>query len=40
MTNKQTEFAAYMFQKIYGTLTDENEEPYVEVYQFEVEELI
>jgi len=40
MTNKQTEFATYMFQKIYGTLTDENEEPYVEVYQFEVEELI
>lgn len=40
MTDKQTEFATYMFQKIYGTLTDENGESYVEVYQFEVEELI
>lgn len=40
MTDKQTEFATYMFQKIYGTLTDENGESYVEIYQFEVEELI
>ena len=40
MADKQTEFATYMFQKIYGTLTDENGESYVEVYQFEVEELI
>ena len=37
---KQTEFATYLFQKIYGTLTDGNGESYVEVYQFEVEELI
>ena len=40
MTDKQTEFATYMFQKIYDTLTDENGESYAEVYQFEVEELI
>lgn len=40
MADKQTEFATYMFQKIYGTLTDENGESYAEVYQFEVEELI
>lgn len=40
MTDKQKEFAAYMFQEIYGTLTDENGESYIEVYQFEVEELI
>lgn len=40
MADKQTEFATYMFQEIYGTLTDENGEPYVEVYQFEIEELI
>lgn len=40
MPDKQTEFASYMFQEIYGTLTDENGEPYVEVYQFEIEELI
>lgn len=40
MADKQTEFANYMFQEIYGTLTDENGEPYVEVYQFEIEELI
>ena len=40
MADKQTEFAIYMFQEIYGTLTDENGEPYVEVYQFEIEELI
>lgn len=38
--NKQTEFATYMFQEIYGTLTDENGESYVEVYRFEIEELI
>lgn len=40
MTDKQTEFATYMFQEIYGTPTDENGESYVEVYQFEIEELI
>jgi hypothetical protein len=40
MSDKRTEFASYMFQEIYGTLTDENGEPYVEVYQFEIEELI
>lgn len=40
MTDKQTEFATYMFQEIYDTLTDENGEPYIEVYQFEVEELM
>lgn len=40
MPDKQTEFASYMFQEIYGTLTDENGESYVEVYQFEIEELI
>lgn len=40
MANRQTEFATYMFQEIYGTLTDENGVPYIEVYQFEIEELI
>ena len=40
MTDKQTEFATYMFQEIYGKLTDEDGQPYVRVYQFEVEELI
>lgn len=40
MIDKQTKFAIYMFQEIYGTVTDENEEPYIEVYQFEIEELI
>lgn len=40
MTDKQKEFATYMFQEIYGTLTDENGESYIEVYQYEVEELI
>ena len=40
MVDKQTEFATYMFQEIYGTLTDENGKPYVENYQFEIEELI
>lgn len=40
MEFKRIEFATYMFQKIYGTLTDENGKPYVEVYQFEIEELI
>ena len=40
MTDKQTEFATYMFQEIYGKLTDEDGQPYVQVYQFEVEELI
>lgn len=40
MTDKQTEFATYMFQEIYDTLTDENDKPYVEVYKFEIEELI
>ncbi len=40
MEFKRIEFANYVFQEVYGTLTDENGEPYVEVYQFEVEELI
>jgi len=40
MTDKQTEFATYMFQEIYGKLTDEDGQPYVQVYQFEIEELI
>ena len=40
MTDKQKEFATFIFQKIYGALTDENGEPYVEVYQYEIEELI
>lgn len=40
MTDKQTEFATYMFQEIYDAPTDKNGEPYVEVYQFEIEELI
>lgn len=40
MIDKQTEFATYMFQEIYGKLTDEDGQPYVEVYQFEIEELI
>lgn len=40
MEFKRIEFATYMFQEIYGILTDENGKPYVEVYQFEIEELI
>ena len=40
MEFKRIELATYMFQKIYGTLTNRNGEPYVEVYQFEIEELI
>ena len=40
MTDKQREFATFIFQKIYGNLTDENGEPYVEVYQYEIEELV
>ena len=38
--DKQKEFATYMFQKIYGALVDENGEPYIEIYQYEVAELI
>ena len=37
---KRMEFANYVFQEVYGTLTDKDGEPYVEVYQFEIEELI
>ena len=40
MEFKRIEFATYMFQEIYGALTNGNGEPYIEVYQFEVEELI
>ena len=40
MADKRIEFATYMFQEIYGTLIGENGEPYVEVYQFKIEELI
>ena len=40
MIDKQETFANYMFQEIYGTLRDENNQLYSEVYQFEVEELI
>lgn len=40
MEFKRIEFANYMFQEIYGTLTGENGKPYAEVYQFEIEELI
>jgi hypothetical protein len=40
MEFKRIEFATYMFQEIYGTLTNGRGEPYIEVYQFEVEELI
>lgn len=38
--SKQTEFAHYVFQELYATLTNGNGEPYIEVYQFEIEELI
>lgn len=40
MEFKRIEFATYMFQEIYGTLIDEDGKHYVEVYQFEIEELI
>lgn len=40
MNDKQREFGTFIFSKIYGTLTDENGELYVEVYQYEIEELI
>lgn len=40
MADKQTEFATYMFQEIYGKLTNEDGQPYVQIYQFEIEELI
>jgi hypothetical protein len=40
MVDKQTEFATFVFQEIYGKLTDEDGQPYVQVYQFEIEELI
>lgn len=38
--DKQKEFATFMFQNIYGTLMDEEGKPFVEVYQYEIEELI
>ena len=40
MTDKQKTFANHIFQEIYGKLIDENGQPYVQVYQFEIEELI
>lgn len=40
MTDKEKEFATLIFQKIYGTLNDEDGKPYVEVYQYEIEELV
>lgn len=40
MEFKRMEFANYVFQEIYGALTNGSGEPYVEVYQFEIEELI
>ena len=40
MEFKRMEFANYVFQEVYGTLTNGNGEHYVEVYQFEIEELI
>ncbi len=39
MTDRQKEFATYLFQEIYGTVTDENGDSYVEIYQYEIEEL-
>ena len=38
--DKQKEFASFMFQNIYGTLMDEDGKPFVEVYQYEIEELV
>ena len=40
MSDKQKEFATLIFQKIYGKLNDEDGNPYVEVYQYEIEELV
>lgn len=38
--DKQKEFATFLFQNLYDTLLDENGVPYVEVYQYEIEELV
>lgn len=38
--DKQKEFATFLFQNVYNTLLDEEGKPFVEVYQYEIEELI
>ncbi len=38
--DKQKEFATFLFQNIYNTLLDEEGKPFVEVYQYEIEELV
>lgn len=38
--DRQKEFATFLFQNIYNTLLDEDGKPFVEVYQYEIEELI
>ena len=38
--DKQKEFATFLFQNIYNTLLDEDGKPFVEVYQYEIEELV
>lgn len=40
MTEKTENFATFMFQELYDNVTDENNKPYIEVYQYEIEELI
>ena len=40
MTNNQKEFANFIFQELYNDINDEYGIPYVEVYQYEIEELI
>lgn len=38
--DKQKEFANFLFQNVYNTLLDEEGKPFVEVYQYEIEELV
>ena len=38
--DKQKEFATFLFQNIYNTLLDEEGKPFVEVYPYEIEELV
>lgn len=40
MTEKTENFATFMFQELYGNVADENNKPYIEVYQYEIEELL
>ena len=37
---RENKFVPFMFQRLYGSLNDDDNRPYVETYQFEIEELM